>query len=485
MNNSSDLLAQNKIEYTDEQKATNVEKALEYFLTQTEKNLFVVGHSIFMKKLYKEEFKKKNNTILDDKFKEVKQQNVWSYIFDLKNSTNSTNSKLKKIIFTRHAFSVANLYKERVSTHLLGKYTKFVDKSFYNQQMEKDAKLSLYGIISTIKYSKKFAEKIEKKEINVSNDCTIIVSCLIRTWMTALCLYLPIIKSVNNNLTINLVIGDYIKEDGSTPDNTPEKIDLQIKNITLFLKFLKDYKLMSDVFKNNVNVNIKFDTRTVEIKIPVNNKLSVNNNKNLEYYRLWKSDREKSDQYKNKIIEMISNNKMNSENLNITPNLTPNPELPKKSIFKKFKNFTSTKTEPKFVFTKLKILTGIKKPTEEELKDISRWLEPFSKKGSNSYSLTGQKKVWRNSKKSNGSIINNISTTNSYVSNLTNGGKKTTTKKTVKTPVKKTTTKKTVKSPVKKTTTKKTVKSPVKKTKTKKTVKSPVKKTTTKKTVKK
>ena len=156
MNNSSDLLAQNKIEYTDEQKATNVEKALEYFLTQTEKNLFVVGHSIFMKKLYKEEFKKKNNTILDDKFKEVKQQNVWSYIFDLKNSTNSTNSKLKKIIFTRHAFSVANLYKERVSTHLLGKYTKFVDKSFYNQQMEKDAKLSLYGIISTIKYSKKF-----------------------------------------------------------------------------------------------------------------------------------------------------------------------------------------------------------------------------------------------------------------------------------------------------------------------------------------
>ena len=51
MNNSSDLLAQNKIEYTDEQKATNVEKALEYFLTQTEKNLFVVGHSIFMKKL--------------------------------------------------------------------------------------------------------------------------------------------------------------------------------------------------------------------------------------------------------------------------------------------------------------------------------------------------------------------------------------------------------------------------------------------------
>ena len=476
----------NNITYTDKQKATNVENALEYFLTQTDDNLFVVGHSIFMKKLYEKEFEKKKNN-LDKKFKEVKKQNVWSFVFDLKNSTNSTNStnsNLKKIIFTRHAFSVANLYKERVSTHLfgLGKYTEFVDKSFWNQQSEKDAKLSLYGIISTIEYSKKFAEKIkkinetEKIAINVSNGCTIIVSCLIRTWMTALCLYLPIIESVNNNVKINLVIGDYIKEDGWTPDNTPEKIDLQIKNITLFLKFLKDYKLMSDVFKNNVNVNIKFGTKTVEIKIPVKNNLSVNNNKNLEYYRLWKSDRAKSDQYKNKIIEMISNKKMNSENLNITPNLTPNPELPKKYMFEKIKNFTSTKTEPKFVFTKLKILTGIKKPTEEELKDISRWLEPFSKKGSNSFSFTGQKKVWRNSKKSNGSIINNISTTNSYVSNLTNGGKKTTTKKTVKTPVKKTTTKKTVKSPVKKTTTKKTVKSPVKKTTTKKTVKSPVKK---------
>ena len=209
--------------------------------------------------------KKKNN--LDKKFKEVKKQNVWSFVFDLKNSTNSTNStnsNLKKIIFTRHAFSVANLYKERVSTHLfgLGKYTEFVDKSFWNQQSEKDAKLSLYGIISTIEYSKKFAEKIkkinetEKIAINVSNGCTIIVSCLIRTWMTALCLYLPIIESVNNNVKINLVIGDYIKEDGWTPDNTPEKIDLQIKNITLFLKFLKDY-VLNDVFENNVNVNIK------------------------------------------------------------------------------------------------------------------------------------------------------------------------------------------------------------------------------------
>ena len=125
---------------------------------------------------------------------------------------------------------------------------------------------------------------------------------------------------------------------------------------------------------------------------------------------------------------MISNNKMNS--INLTPNLTPNPELQKISMFEKLKNFTSTKTEPKFVFTKLKILTGIKKPTVTELKNISRWLEPFSKKGSNSYSITGQKNVWRNSKKSYGS------TTYSNVSNPQNGGKKT-----VKSPVKKTTTK--------------------------------------------
>ena len=49
----------NNITYTDKQKATNVENALEYFLTQTDDNLFVVGHSIFMKKLYEKEFEKK------------------------------------------------------------------------------------------------------------------------------------------------------------------------------------------------------------------------------------------------------------------------------------------------------------------------------------------------------------------------------------------------------------------------------------------
>lgn len=432
--------------YSNSQKSTDVIKALNSFSNIEGNQIFVVGHSIFMKKLYKQIFNKlKNSQELNKKFELVKDQNVWSWVFNLNKDNNTKN-----IIFTRHAFSVANIYKERVSSHILGTSGKLFDKSFYNQQLEKDAKLSLYGIISTINYSDEFVKKLN---VIPQNNCNIIVSCLIRTWMTALCLYLPIIannsknnskynlnnntsnltnqninsnkasntasntninksNNKNNDLKINLIIGDYIKEDGSTPDNQPENIDLQIKNIRLFLKFLRDYELMPEVFNKKVHLRIIFNNnnkRNVNINTIINQK----NNKNLEYYRLWhmnnKINQSSILSYKENISSM-KNNKINNKNLGNNQNKTYN-------------------IEQQMYINNLKILGGIKKPTKDQLVKISRWLEPFSKKsgnmGSTLRSFTGRKNNYRSPKMLPNKKVEEYILYNSTV----NGGKKTITKK--------------------------------------------------------
>ena len=131
------------ITYTSEQKDSNVGKALEYFSNiptkSNEKNnkLYVVGHSLFMKSLWK-----KYNLVDDEHKKEIMKENVWDLIFDYHNNTTNIT---KNITFTRHAFSVANMYKERSSFK--------GNKPFIDQQLENDTKLSLYGILSALKIS--------------------------------------------------------------------------------------------------------------------------------------------------------------------------------------------------------------------------------------------------------------------------------------------------------------------------------------------
>ena len=382
------------------QVQSDVKQALNYFTKVENQQVFVVGHSIFMKNLYKILSKEQKMSInINDKFKIVKNQNLWSWIFDL-----NYHSYKKNIIFTRHAFTVANVFKERVSSHMFGAHTTFTkvfDKSFINQQLEKDAKLSLYGIITTINYSAEFAKKLKNinEDFIPKNNCVIIVSCLIRTWMTALCLYLPIIAENpegvvgNEDLIINLFIGNYIKEDGNTPDNLPESINLQIKNITLFLKFLKKHNLMSKVFKKKVIVKINFNIgvadnnnkiKTVIIEKVNNSK--QNQNKNLEYYRLWNSNTQNTKNYLNSIKTINSNNKVNL--INISNNSTKEYSI-------KINN------NNELIINNLKILGGIEKPKQEELSKISRWVEPFSKKTSSISSMvpsfTGRKNIWRKS----------------------------------------------------------------------------------------
>ena len=181
----------------------------------------VVCHSGIMKNY----FKKKNGS--SNRIKDLKNTNVWSFKETIDNNT---------FMVTRHAFSVANIFKEK------GRMT--------NQISEKDSSLSCYGILSSLLKANNINNNIKKNPLlmsnaqviplinNTSNSTnkiinqdiqenkkkinngsvirilksnnvirmlnknnnknlapeTIYVSVLIRTWMTAICLYLPFCK---------------------------------------------------------------------------------------------------------------------------------------------------------------------------------------------------------------------------------------------------------------------------------------------------
>lgn len=152
----------------------------------------------------------------------------------------------------RHGFSVANIYKERKNF-----------KSSRDQFREKDSGLSVYGILSACKMH-------EIRDFNFENGDTIYVSCLIRTWMTALSIFLPYLCTQypdENNLNIKLKISKYAREEfiseylGS--DNQPKDFNIQLKNLKVFLKILK--KLYP-----------KLENKNFEITIILENKLEYN-----------------------------------------------------------------------------------------------------------------------------------------------------------------------------------------------------------------
>ena len=332
------------ITYTSEQKDSNVGKALEYFSNiptkSNEKNnkLYVVGHSLFMKSLWK-----KYNLVDDEHKKEIMKENVWDLIFDYHNNTTNIT---KNITFTRHAFSVANMYKERSSFK--------GNKPFIDQQLENDTKLSLYGILSALKISSM------KKDITIQNGDTVYVSCLIRTWMTALCLYLPHLAKKNNiiNNTINLTlkIANYIKEEGFTPDNTPDSPQTQLKNIKVFIEFLQKIKPSLQNCTINIKINFGDNIRNINNSINIksisnNYKLATNINKTDEYYK-------KIDQ----IVTDKSNNIKKNSNTKVK--------------YKEIKSLNKNK------ISSVKTGGGIPKPTKKQIQSFSKWEEPFSKKGS-------------------------------------------------------------------------------------------------------
>ena len=190
------------------------------------KNLRIVSHSHIMQKLIDDLNIVPNNDIIN-----ILNENLWSIFMSLNNG--------KKISISKHGFSFANLIDKK--------------KTFYSkseQIIEKDAKLSLYGILTSLLHGSDLVEK-ENSYGMTEKPQTIFVSTLIRTWMTAICLYLP--HCDNDNFT--LVVSPFIKEKGTELDNIPNSFENQIKTMQKFLKYLikiSDLKFSNAIINENL-----------------------------------------------------------------------------------------------------------------------------------------------------------------------------------------------------------------------------------------
>jgi hypothetical protein len=261
------------------------------------------------------------------------EQNLWT-LFLKYNDYN--------ISVSRHAYSYANRIKNKGGK--LGKL---------QQASEKDPGLTIYGILSSLYHGSKLVKNEFDSELK-SIPSTIYVSILIRTWMTAICLYLPHVKDDD----FTLIISPFIKEEGMrifSNDNYPNKIDEQIMEINKFLKFLTNIDI--NIIKNEViKDNIK------KIKTFFNDGHTVN----IFYF--------------DDVLKNDSNKNLSIKNIYSTPNVKTinNP----KSNHKPSKNITDNE---------IIIFPGVKKPNEEILKKMSRWCEPFSSKNAWTMNLSLKK----------------------------------------------------------------------------------------------
>lgn len=126
-----------------------------------------------------------------------------------------------KVFFTRHAYSCANYKKD---SELTGRIT---------QHLLQDPPLTHWGIIGSQQKSGTYPFVSSSSTQNI----TVYVSCLIRTWMTAALLYLP------NYESVNLIVSPFAKEKdvkigAINKDNIPFTFYEQCK---LFHRFISIY----------------------------------------------------------------------------------------------------------------------------------------------------------------------------------------------------------------------------------------------------
>ena len=136
------------------------------------------------------------------------------------------------IYVTRHANSCNNIVKNY----------KFLNK-------KKDPSLTVFGVVSTLRHN--------PEHIGYNRQHYVYVSCCVRTWMTASLLYGRQCKS------LTLVIAPYLKEFGEDPGNMPESIDIQVKKMDRFFRFLNMLKDL-DAFYLSLNPVIEC---TIVIKL--------------------------------------------------------------------------------------------------------------------------------------------------------------------------------------------------------------------------
>jgi hypothetical protein len=322
-------------------------------------NVRIVCHSHIMNHFLKNiEINKKNKNV-----ESILKENLWSIFLNTVYN--------KKITISRHGFTFANLIKEK-------------DKSLYGkieQGLESDTKLSIYGILTALIHGLDLVRKEIDNGMNSPNN--IFVSILIRTWMTAICLYLP--YCIENDFT--LIVSPFIKEEGSSYDNQPEKVEVQIENLASFLNFLI---IISEIKFTNTIIN----TNLLNIKSFFESK------KSLTIYTV-EENYVSSTYFKKAVFKLNSNNKIeynisNSENYF---NKKCNNEI-------KMSNLE---------INNIKLFHGEIKPSEQNIKTkFTRWCEPFSKKGRTNSNNMCKKRL------SEKGIYENIIEINSEENNINN-----------------------------------------------------------------
>lgn len=122
------------------------------------------------------------------------------------------------IYLSRHAYSCSN-------------YNADLNKKIKSHRI-RDPSITMWGIYSSIILS-------DKEPFNItSSEIPIYVSCLIRTWQTAILLY-------RKCTLINLIVSPFAKEEDSLPllneDNKPNKVELQCVYFLYFLNNIRQY----------------------------------------------------------------------------------------------------------------------------------------------------------------------------------------------------------------------------------------------------
>mgnify|MGYP001298997953 CR=1 FL=1 len=191
-------------------------------------------------------------------------------------TTDIENSGLQttRFVLTRHAFSCNNVK---------GKKKKIRIDSLNSQVFEKDAEpsLTIWGILQTLEKSEHHiyndhvvsSKDTEGNNVDVEgNNVDVDVSVLIRTWQTAVLLYLPHMKVVESTSTntpyppeLHLNVKPYLKEKNlyiksMDKGNMPLDFDSQIKKMKYFfelLLFMIAKGLIPDIL-NNKFIFIKY-----------------------------------------------------------------------------------------------------------------------------------------------------------------------------------------------------------------------------------
>lgn len=142
-----------------------------------------------------------------------------------------TDNIARTFFVTRHAYSCSNLKNDKGSGQ--------------DRLTEREPSLTLWGILQTLIRSDEYpinpnapnpGTPSTESIVQPSRSSTpqrVYVSCLIRTWMTAILLYAP------NYKEIELRVAPYVKEEQDTAGNLPINFNEQLKKIGLFFGFLK------------------------------------------------------------------------------------------------------------------------------------------------------------------------------------------------------------------------------------------------------